>query len=218
MSDELMTQAQIAREFSVSRARVSQAVKGGKLIAAGQAESGKALYSRADAEQVFALSFLNNRVINKVGKAGKGNVKPPSELNKNVNPSATVNKKKETETDQVKAIADDVDQWLQTLLGDGFSKLNDAGKIARSRAVREARMAALADIEVRKAQGELIEREIIGNEARTIGAEITAIMHNWPARLSPELAVMDDQYQIKQFLIDEVNKLIDQLGKRLSEV
>ncbi|MBZ7264556.1 hypothetical protein FMK81_24020 [Klebsiella oxytoca] len=218
MSDELLTQAKIAREFSISRARVSQSVKAGKLIAAGQTESGKPLYSRSDAEQVFALSFLNNRVINKPGQAIAENAKQPSGIDENVNLSAAVNKKKEPETDQVKAITADVDQWLQTLLGEGFSKLNDAGKIARSRAVREARMAALADIEVRKAQGELIEREIIGNEARTIGAEITAIMHNWPARLSPELAVMDDQYQIKQFLIDEVNKLIDQLGKRLSEV
>lgn len=219
MSDELLTQAQIARKFSVSRARVSQAVKANQLIAAGQTDSGKALYSRAEAEQVFSLSFLNNRVINNSRSNGEKdpdkNVKSPSRINKNVKSSSQVNK---SDADQVQLITEGVDQWLQTLLGDDFPKLKDADKIARSRAVREARMDALADIDVRKAQGELIEREIIGNEAKVIGAEVTAIMHNWPARLSPELAVMVDQHTIKQFLIDEVNKLIDHLETRLSEV
>lgn len=87
MSDELMTQAQIAREFSVSRARVSQALKANQLIAAGQTDSGKALYSRAEAEQVFSLSFLNNRVINNSRSNGEKdpdkNVKSPSQINKN---------------------------------------------------------------------------------------------------------------------------------------
>lgn len=218
MSDDLLTQARIAREFSVSKARVSQAVKEGKLIPAGQTGTGKPLFSREDAASVFSLSFLNNRNINHAQTGDEIAEQKKVKLPEKVKSTNAINKKVKDEADPVQSITENVDLWLQELLGSDFSRLADAGKIARSRAVREARMAALADIEVRKAQGELIEREIIALEAVSIGAEITAIMHNWPARLSPELSVMTDQHEIKQFLIDEVNKLIDHLDRKLSEV
>ncbi|WP_419209886.1 hypothetical protein ABRP32_12350 [Providencia manganoxydans] len=71
---------------------------------------------------------------------------------------------------------------------------------------------------MRKAQGELIEKELVAQDARACGAAVTSLMHTWPARLAPELAVMTDQHEIKQLLSSEVNNLIDLMESKIKEV
>ncbi|WP_434171236.1 hypothetical protein AHYW_002630 [Providencia manganoxydans] len=207
MSDELLTQAQIAREFSLSKGTVSDYVKSGRLKPSGETKTGKPLFSREDAKKVSSLAHLNNRKINKASPSSKAHISK-------VTPDSSF----DGQSDPVGEISLGVDSWLLSLLGKDFERLGDADKINRSRAIREARLAALADIDVRKAQGELIEKELVAQDARACGAAVTSLMHTWPARLAPELAVMTDQHEIKQLLISEVNNLIDLMESKIKEV
>ncbi|MEY0300794.1 hypothetical protein AB7W11_02575 [Providencia manganoxydans] len=173
MSDELLTQAQIAREFSLSKGTVSDYVKSGRLKSSGETKTGKPLFSREDAKKVSSLAHLNNRKINKASPSSKAHISK-------VTPDSSF----DGQSDPVGEISLGVDSWLLSLLGKDFEQLGDAAKINRSRAIREARLAALADIDVRKAQGELIEKELVAQDARACGAAVTSLMHTWPARLT----------------------------------
>ncbi|WP_419209887.1 helix-turn-helix domain-containing protein [Providencia manganoxydans] len=74
MSDELLTQAQIAREFSLSKGTVSDYVKSGRLKPSGETKTGKPLFSREDAKKVSSLAHLNNRKINKASPSSKAHI------------------------------------------------------------------------------------------------------------------------------------------------
>lgn len=221
MADKFLTQAEIAREFSVDKALVSRNVKSGNLKPKKFTDTGKPLFSYEDAKKLFANSFLNNRKINHIKSDSKTDKKDepkslksiPKESTKKVDKKLTVNELVNELTE-----SSTLDEWFQELLGPDYDFLDDASKIARSRAVREMRLAALEDLNVRKQKGLLIEKEVLDFELKTIGAEMTSILHNFPSRLSPDLSVMNDQHEIKQYLIDEVNQLIDRMKAKLEEL
>lgn len=198
---KLLTRAELAREFDVSEKTVSRKVKDGSIVQAGETPKGKPLFDPEQASSHLLNAALNNR---NIGALKSGDDDLVDQLLEN-----------DLEDSPDK---EDVDIWLKGLFGSDFKYLDDQKKLARARVVREARLAALADIDVRKAVGALIERETVSDELITIAAELTSIMHSWPARLSPELSAMTAQHEIKQYLIEEVNLLIERMKTRLKEV
>lgn len=193
-----VTAAELARIFNVSRMTVARHVKSGSIIQVGESESGKKLYSQKQAGSFLKNSVLNNRKINsqKTITPNHGKVIDDGSL-----PEGTA-----------------FDDWLVDLFGDDFKSLDDQGKLARSRSVREARMAALADIDTRKARGELIERETIGRQIKMVSAAWCATMHTFPSRWSSDLVAMNDQHEIKQYIAEEINKLIDEVVDKLNKL
>ena len=198
---KLCTAAELSREFNVSKETVSRRIKNGEIVRSGETPNGKPLFDPEQAAPYLLNAALNNRNIGALKSGDDDFVDQLLENDLDDSPDK-----------------EDVDIWLKGLFGSDFKYLDDQKKLTRARVVREARLAALADIDVHKAVGALIERETVSNELITIAAELTSIMHSWPARLSPELSAMTDQHEIKQYLIDEVNLLIERMKARLKEV
>lgn len=106
MSDELLTEAQIAREFSLSKGTVSDYVKLGRLKPSGETKTGKPLFSREDIKKVSGLAHLNNRKINRASSSSKMHVS-----------KVTLDSSFDGQSDPVGEISLGFDSWLLSLLG-----------------------------------------------------------------------------------------------------
>ncbi|MDQ7104196.1 hypothetical protein REA38_11610 [Serratia sp. MF2] len=187
------TAAELSRMFDVNRSTVTRHVQSGNIISIGESEKGSKLY---DPEQ--AGPFLRNAILNSRKIDSDNSSIEESSIAKPVH-------------DEVIPVGTEFDEWLIDLFGSDFSKLDDQKKLSRSRSVREARMAALADIETKKARGLLIEKETVGRQLKMISASWCATLHTFPSRWSSDLVAMTNQHEIKQYLIDEMNNLIDEV-------
>lgn len=81
---------------------------------------------------------------------------------------------------------------------------------ARMRKMEED--AQLSEIKRREAEGDLIARDKVQADARTIGVRVRAKMMAIPARVTGELVAMTDPKEIGQYLQDEIREALRALA------
>lgn len=90
-------------------------------------------------------------------------------------------------------------------------------KYWEAKARRENSLAELADLELRRKQGDLVERQRVEDMAFAAGRMLRDAVLGLPTKLSPELAAMTDPFQIEIKLRDALRQVFDDMAKITAE-
>ena len=104
-------------------------------------------------------------------------------------------------------------QDLSVLLNK-LSTLTPAQQLVQVDVIKKLRDARRAELHVLKEEGTLIAIEIVRDQGVELGTVLMGALNALPARLSPQLAVMNDAHDIHEKLVTEINQMITSIRKR----
>ena len=196
-----VSQAEFARIVGVSKPYITKLVKTGKLKLnenrkLNLEESKKILSSSKnpsfDANREHAQKQKGVPLKERVEKAQE--VKPPKNEKTN--------------------LIDDED--TKDLDSESMYKINIL--FNKARAAEKVALAKLRDIDVKIKKGELLEAEIVKQEAAEVGNLITQKLYNMVYKLAPLLVGVETQKQAKDILESEVEIVLEELNRMSSEL
>ena len=196
-----VSQAEFARIVGVSKPYITKLVKTGKLKLnenrkLNLEESKKILSSSKnpsfDANREHAQKQKGVPLKERVEKAQE--VKPPKNEKTN--------------------LIDDED--TKDLDSESMYKINIL--FNKARAAEKVALAKLRDIDVKIKKGELLEAEIVKQEAAEVGNLITQKLYNMVYKLAPLLVGVETQKQAKDILESEVEIVLEELNRMSNEL
>ena len=179
---EKISASEFARRSGVSRQAISQAIKAGRLKAAGQDDRGRPLYewpSKSFAVDVNQVDRVDNQ-----GGRPHGGGGPPSDRNGTPPPAR------------------------QAALSGGEDDPRE--RLLLAKAANTESQASLNALRLQEKSGEMISKEEAYQQGMELGAVLLSQLQAWPARLSPMLASMKEanEHDFHQMLVAEINELI----------
>lgn len=87
-----------------------------------------------------------------------------------------------------------------------------------SRAKREKHQAAIAELRLAQMAGELVDREVVKQQAFESARRVRDALLNIPDRIATQLAAMKDAHEVHQALLSEINDVLKGLTEDVSRV
>ena len=86
-----------------------------------------------------------------------------------------------------------------------------------ARARREEAEATMAELELEKMRGTLVERQKVEEAAMRLGRMLRDSIMGVPTKIAPSLAEMADAFQVEQALSDALRQILDNMSKLTSD-
>ena len=198
---ELITQSELSRRSGKSQPYIAKLIKQGKL-------------------SINKDKLLDYELCVKILKTSKN---PSFDINrenaqkqKGVPLKERVEKAQSTKplNEKEKDLIDDED--IKDLDSESMYKINIL--FNKARAAEKVALAKLRDIDVKIKKGELLEAEIVKQEAAEVGNLITQKLYNMVYKLAPLLVGIETQKQAKDILESEVEIVLEELNRMSNEI
>ena len=93
--------------------------------------------------------------------------------------------------------------------------VEDGKRLRDARAALLEEQVEVAKLNRKKRTGELIDKDKVGKLLEEVGATLASRLHSMPSRVAPLLAPMSEEHQIRELLVDEVNRTINEMREAL---
>ena len=183
----LLNQNQLAAKLKVTKGRISQLKKEGRL---DQAMATDPISKR--------LKFDYNKVFEILSKTEDN-----TQLNQNEVLNLNLNYLED----------DDNEDDSESLDDSKVESINDNETYDQARAKKMRYAAELERLEYEQTKGNLIAIEQIEKEAFECAKNTREALTNIPDRLAPQLAATNDEFEIHKILSNEINKILMELSK-----
>ena len=194
MVGKLVSASDLARETGMTKQAISKAIRSGRIVPDDKTKSGRDLFylekNKKILEEQSGFNVDQSRHEGLPKSLMGGHLKSQPVTNRLTNDACLVDESNEAEP---------LDR-----------------RYLKARAER-AELAARAEaIKIAQLEGELISVEVVKQQGAELGAVVIGTLSLIPDRLSPELSTMDDQHEIHAILTSEINKLVNEIRKKLS--
>lgn len=98
------------------------------------------------------------------------------------------------------------------------SDMDDASRLVKAQADEKEQLALLAELKVRQQQGLLVEREQVARDVFKIARTLRDGLLNVPGKVAPEIAAMDDPFQIQKRLESMFRDILTDLSAAVAKM
>jgi len=193
---ELITPAECARQLNFSKQYLSKLIRAGKVPshAAGKRRKVNLDEVRAAIQLLKDPGKAPQRAWTEEQK-GKGAAKAADDRTENQDGIVTEGEKEGPLADPV----------------EGAAALTLHSQLAKMKIARESLASKKLQMEIRKAEGQLLDLNEVISENQIIDNVIRSKLIALPNRVAPRLAVIKNKGQIKTILEDEINSILEEL-------